>query len=77
MIYLNINGIDGCMVTFKSLSPQTFNVSRRNEREKLAVRYRKFHLGALLDVAAKAKGDNGRSCTEIPLTTIHSSPFLD
>lgn len=40
------------------------NSSRSNESEKLAVRYRKFDLKALIDVAANVKGRSERSCME-------------
>lgn len=38
-------------------------VSRSNESEKLAVRYRKFDLKALVNIAENVKGDSRRSCT--------------
>lgn len=36
--------------------------SRSNESKKLAVRYRKFNLKALVNIAEKVKGDSRRSC---------------
>lgn len=51
-------------VCFNFMKPnvQMTNLFRSNESEKLAVRYRKFNLQALVDIAVNIKGNSGRSC---------------
>lgn len=43
-------------------SPPELIISRCNERENLAMRFRKFDISALVKAAVKAAGDGAMSC---------------
>lgn len=77
-IYSSINAIDGCMSSsmFAIGSKASNTVSRSNESEKLAVRYRKFDLKALVNIAENVEGNSGRSCTMMLLSDLLRFPFL-
>lgn len=61
--FTDISGIGGCRLSYILQACATPDRhSRSGEAEKLAMRYRKFHLGGLVDATIKATGSSRNRC---------------
>ncbi|KAL5320589.1 hypothetical protein ACEPPN_011399 [Leptodophora sp. 'Broadleaf-Isolate-01'] len=63
--FIDIVDTGGYTISTILLRPIELTISRSNERENLAIRYRKFNIPALVDAAVHAAGNGAKSCVKL------------